>query len=264
MTKQKESFIESLEKIEIKQPTELVIQQIKRQISSGKLVPGEKLPPERELANRLNVGRGYIRQAIKKLEFYGILKTIPHKGTVVASLSGKALEGLISNVLEMESEHFIPLVETRIILERNAARLAAIRATDEEIEKIQAAHDDYQDLVLKGTPNIEIDFLFHLSIAEFCKNPVLRSMISLMTPDVISYSMKVTRTKKAYMQLAEIVMSEHHAIMDALRSRDPDLSAKAMEQHLNRILQLVKDIEEQKDAFNFTDWIDTYKKKKNM
>lgn len=254
-----ESFIDSLEQIKIRKPTDLIIQQIRRQISTGILRPGDKLPPERDLAKRLSVGRGYIREAIKKLEFYGILKTIPHKGTIVSSLGVRALEGLISNVLELEKENFRSLVETRLILETNAARLTAMRATDDEIKIIEKAHDDYRALALKGTPNIEIDFLFHLRIAEFCKNQVLRSIISLITPDIISYSMSIAGDQQGYRKLSKFVMDEHLAIMNAIISRQPTQASNAMGRHLNRILTLVIDIEKQKDKFNISTWIENYK-----
>ena len=253
-----EAFIESLEQIEIKKPTDLIIQQIKRQISSGMLKPGDKLPPEREISKRLSVGRGYVREAIKKLEFYGILKTIPHKGTIVSSLGVKALEGLISNVLELEKENFRSLVETRLILETNTARLAALRASDNEIEKIQKAHDDYRDLALKGTPNIEIDFLFHLRIAEFCKNPALHSLITLIAPDIISYSASITGDEHGYRRLSKFVIGEHKAVMEAILKREPEQASDAMGRHLNRILTLVSEIEKQKDKFDIGKWIENY------
>ncbi|MBD3287174.1 FCD domain-containing protein [candidate division KSB1 bacterium] len=259
-----EAFIESLEQIEIKKPTDLIIQQIKRQISSGMLKPGDKLPPEREISKRLSVGRGYVREAIKKLEFYGILKTIPHKGTIVSSLGVKALEGLISNVLELEKENFRSLVETRLILETNTARLAALRAADNEIEKIQKAHDDYRELALKGTPNIEIDFLFHLRIAEFCKNPVLHSIITLITPDIISYSMSIAGDRQVYLRLSKLVVDEHRTIMNAIRNREAEKSADAMRKHLNRVLTLVTEIEQRQDAFDIDEWIENYKKQRKI
>ena len=259
MNRKKNVFVDSLEQIEIVKPTELIIQQLKRQISSGVLKPGDKLPPERELAERLNVGRGYVREAIKKLEFYGILRTIPYKGTLVSSLGVKALEGLIGNVLELEKEHFRSLVETRLILETHAARLTAVRATDEQIEKIQQSHDEYRELALKGSPDIESDLLFHLSIAEFCANPVLRSIISLIAPDIVSYSLRVTRDREAYKQLSEFVVSEHQAIMEGIRSRDPEKASSAMGRHINRILMLVKDYEQQKGKFKIKNWIKKYK-----
>ena len=93
--------IEQFREIDFKRPADIILQQIKELISNGVLRPGDRLPPERALATRFGVGRGHIREAIKRLEFYGVLKTLPQSGTIVTSLGGKALEGLISNVLKL-------------------------------------------------------------------------------------------------------------------------------------------------------------------
>jgi len=248
-------FIESLQEIEIVKPTELIIRQIKNQISSGKLKPGDRLPPERDMAKRLGVGRGYIREAIKKLEFYGILKTIPHKGTVVASFGVKALEGLISNILELEKDDFKSLIETRQIVETSAARLTAERASDEQIEKIEKAHEEYCNLANEGNPSIEIDFLFHLRIAEFCRNPVLRSIIALIAPDIIAHSKNLVSDKAGYVQLSKLVMIEHEKIVNGIRDRNPEKAAQAMSAHLQRILNLVTDFEASKGQLDIREWL---------
>lgn len=120
-----ENSLELFKEIQIRKPTDLIIEQIRNLIASGVLKPGMKLPPERALAEKFKVGRGYIREAIKKLEFYGILKTIPKRGTIVSSLGVKALEGLISNILGMEEKNVENLLETRAILEIHTAQMAA-------------------------------------------------------------------------------------------------------------------------------------------
>jgi GntR family transcriptional repressor for pyruvate dehydrogenase complex len=114
-------------------------------------------------------------------------------------------------------------------------------------------------LALKGTPDIESDLLFHLSIAEFCANPVLRSIISLIAPDIVSYSLRVTRDREAYKKLSGFVVTEHQAIMEGIRSRDPEKASAAMGRHLNRILMLVTDYERLKGDFKMRNWIKKYK-----
>ncbi len=262
MSQDNSEFIESLQEIKIVKPTELIIQQIKQQISSGKLKAGDRLPPERTISKRLQVGRGYVREAIKKLEFYGVLKTIPHRGTVVASLGVKALEGLITNMLELEKDDYKSLIETRQILETNAIRLTTQRASDDEIEKIEQAHQEYCKLANNGNPSIEVDFLFHLRIAEFCQNPVLRSIISLITPDVISHSENIVKNNEGYVLLSKLVMQEHADIVSGIRSRNPEQAAQAMSNHLHRILTLVTDYETGKDNFDVINWISEFNRKK--
>jgi len=119
-------MLKNLQKIQIENPVDLIISQIKELISSGVLKPGEKLPPERKLAEHLGVSRGQVREAIAKLQLYGIVKVQPQSGTTVNGIGIVALEGLITDILELEQSDFKSLVETRILLETEAARLAAI------------------------------------------------------------------------------------------------------------------------------------------
>ena len=92
-------MLESLNKIEVEHPDDLIIKQIRELISSGTIKPGEKLPPERKLAEHLGVSRGQIREAINKLQFYGIVKVQPQSGTIVTGIGIVALEGLITCLL---------------------------------------------------------------------------------------------------------------------------------------------------------------------
>ena len=85
-------MLHNFQEIRIESPVDKIIRQIRELITSGQLNPGDKLPPERKLAERLGVGRSNVRDAIKKLEFYGILKTVPQSGTIVAGMGITALE----------------------------------------------------------------------------------------------------------------------------------------------------------------------------
>jgi GntR family transcriptional regulator, transcriptional repressor for pyruvate dehydrogenase complex len=221
--------IDHFKEIELRTPAEVIIQQIRDLISSGILKPGDRLPPERALAERFRVGRGHIREAIKRLEFYGILKTFPQSGTVVAKLGVKALEGLISNILNLEKDDLRSLMETRALLEAHAARLAAVRASDAEIEGLARAHEEFHKQVAAGTSGLEEDLLFHLKIAEYSGNSVLRSLISLITPDIITLSNRYDACRDGRFVVAQ---SEHEAVLQGIQSRDPERAAAAMEAHM--------------------------------
>lgn len=227
-------FIEHFQEIELKKPSDVIIQQIRDLISSGVLKPGDHLPSERALVQRFGVGRGHIREAIKKLEFYGILKTIPQSGTIVASLGVKALEGLISNVLNLEKEDLESLMEARAALEVHAARLAAVRASDAEIEEIVQAHDEFRKQVEREDSGLEEDIMFHLKIAECSRNSVLRSLISLIAPDIITLSRKQDTCRDGRFHDA---LKEHASILEGIQARDPERAAEAMADHM-RIIQL--------------------------
>jgi len=221
--------LDLFQEIAVEKPADLIIKQIRRLISSGHLQPGMRLPSERVLSERFGVGRGHIRDAIKKLEFYGILKTEPQIGTIVASLGVKALEGLISNILATETRDFESLMEVRALLEVHAARLAAQRANDREIEEIFIAYEDFRKQVEQGNFGLEEDHLFHLKIAEESKNTVLRSLIGLITPDIITMSRKHQDMRAERFQTT---LQEHEQILEGIRSRDPELASRAMSKHM--------------------------------
>src|SRR5450432_1551062 len=156
----------SVSSIELPKPTDLVMRQIRNQLSTGSLKAGDRLPSERELASHFGVGRGYVREALRRLEFYGVLETLPQRGTIVASLGVGALESLIGNVINLDRDDIAALTETRGILELHSAQLAAQRASKAEIAAIELALDIFRVEVEAGRPAVEEDLLFHLAIAK--------------------------------------------------------------------------------------------------
>jgi len=218
--------------INLERPSDKIIQQIRNLISSGQLNPGDKLPPERKMVEMFGVGRGHVRDAIRKLEFYGILKTRPQSGTVVAGIGIMALEGLISDVLRVENSDFSALVDTRILLETHSARLAAEKRTDDDITEIRKAYDAYAMKVKEGSPSVEEDLMFHLKIAEAGKNPVLKSLMLIITPDIISSFNKMEVCNKTKIEKA---FTEHQTILTHIINQEPDLAADAMHEHLQDV-----------------------------
>lgn len=227
-------MLNNLQKIVIQKPVDVIIGQIRSLITSGELNPGDKLPPERKLAEHLGVGRASVRDAIKKLEFYGILKTVPQSGTIVAGLGITALEGLITDVLQMDQSDLHDLVETRVILERQTASLAAIRRTDEDIISMTNALNAYNRKASNGESAIEEDLLFHLTIAEASKNAVLKSLMMIITPDIIAnfLTLRVCGQEKILKS-----QDEHQVLLDHIINQDADAASHAMQCHLNDVIE---------------------------
>lgn len=223
----------SIRAISIESPVDIIIKQIKNLISSGEIQPGAKLPPERKLAEKFGVGRSYVREAIKKLEFYGIVRTVPQSGTKVAGLGIAALEGLIADVLVMHEDDFSSLVETRYILETQSVRLAAQRRNDNHLRVLKQAFIDYEKEVHAGNSALDQDLMFHLKIAEASQNDVLKSLMLLITPDVLkNYSNKnVCADGKANKAL-----EEHRTILETIIAQDADKAEATMKLHLKDIL----------------------------
>src|SRR5947209_2497765 len=173
--------LSSLSAIEVERPAELIVGQLRRLLASGELKPGDRLPAERDLAEQFKVGRSHVREALQRLEFYGILQTLPQSGTVVARLGVAALEGLISNVLAFDRDDIAGLLETRIVLEIETARRAAERATRDDVRAIAGAQAAFQERALAGDAALEEDLALHLAIAAAARNAVLASLVGLIT-----------------------------------------------------------------------------------
>ena len=215
----------------------MIIQQIRGLITNGQLAAGDRLPPERKLAEKLGVSRSNVRDAIKKLEFYGILKTLPQSGTIVAGMGITALEGLISDVLRIEKHDFTSLVETRVILETQAASMAAQRRTEEDLMNLEYALTAFENKVHQGETAVEEDLMFHLKIAEASKNNVLKSLMLIITPDIVS---SFNERKLCADGRSLVALEEHKVIFNHIQNQNPEGAMVAMKHHLVEILEYSK------------------------
>ena len=214
--------------------TDKVISKIKELINSGILKPGDRLPAERKMALEFGVGRTHIREALHKLEFYGIIKTLPQSGSVINGLDINTLDGLISDVLNLQSYDFLSLVETRIVLEVNAVKLCDERCTAHDIKVLTRMHENYVKYF--ETPDrVSHDFSFHRAIAEASHNPVLKAMLMIIIPDILTIFQR-DRICAPNM----ISLREHEQMLDAIMSKDSDLAATIMTQHLQGVLEFAK------------------------
>jgi len=229
VTRKQQKIIENFNEVDQEKPSDQIIGQIKQLISVGTLKPGYRLPSERAFAEKLGVGRGHIREALKKLEYYGILKTFPQSGTVVVSLGEKPPEDSAADVLESVKNDLGSLLETRCILEASAAGLTATRATKSEIVELIKIHEKFRKLVRNQESGVAEDDLFHLKIAEFSENTVLCSLITLITAEITLHSTKQgTRGDHR----ASAVLNEHEAILQGIKQKNSDKTAAAMEIHM--------------------------------
>ena len=215
-------------------PTDKVISKVKELINSGILKPGDKLPAERKLALEFGFGRTQVREALHKLEFYGIIKTLPQSGSVVNGLDINTLDGLISDVLNLQSYDFFSLVETRVLLETNAIRLCAERWTEKDMKNLEKAHANY--LRDYDTPNrISSDFAFHRTIAEASHNPVFKAMLMIVIPDILT----IYQRDRICAPNPEVT-NEHEQMLNAIKKRDGEEASRIMIQHLKGVFDFAK------------------------
>lgn len=223
--------------IRIKDNTEIqnmIISKIKDFINFKNLEPGDKLPSQRDLSERFNVSRRHIKEAIEKLEYYELLKTIPQAGTFVANIGQIALNGIIEDIVTLEKQDFKSLVETRLMLEAKTVYLAAQRRTEEDLENIEAALNSYKEKHLNREVALQEDLLFHLTIAKASGNSTINALMLQITPKIISIFEK-TRVCHEDDYIREV--QNHEAIFQAIKDQDTKKAARAMEIHFERLVK---------------------------
>lgn len=212
----------------------LIIRGIRDLINYKNLEPGDKLPSERMLSEKFEVSRNNVREAIQKLEFYGLLISRPQSGTFVANIGVTALNGMIEDILRLDEPDFKSLVETRILLELKTVRLAALRRTDDDLEKIKAALEAYKEKVLKGEDAVQEDLLFHLAIAKASGNSTMNTFMLIITPEIITNFEKYHVCDK---NLAQNGIIEHQEVYEAILLQDPKLAKEKMKIHFKTLYQ---------------------------
>lgn len=215
-------------------PADIVISKLKDMINSGILKPGDRLPAERKMATDFGVGRTQIREALHKLEFYGIIKTLPQSGSVINGLDINTLDGLISDVLNLQNYDFFSLVETRFVIEVNAIKLCAQRWNADDMLKLEKAHENFVRY-FDTEDRVSHDFAFHRAIAEACHNPVFKAMLMIVIPDI----MNVYRRDRICAQ-DDVVVTEHQKMLDAIKARDGEKAAALMSDHLQGVVNFAK------------------------
>jgi len=217
------------------QQVDIVLKHIKDLLYSGRLEPGERLPAERRLAAQLNVSRAHVRTAFQKLEFYGIVKTYPQSGTVVAQEKMQVLESLITDALKIDRYDFASLVHVRVLLEMEAVRLCARNRTDEDLSNIEKALAECENL-FHTDERVNRDFAYHQAIAQGGHNPVIASLLLIITPDVLRYYQKY----KACAVPSEEVFFEHRELLRFIRERNETAASETIRTHLKAITEFSK------------------------
>lgn len=226
--------IEILTKKEITEVQKEIISNLKDYIEYKNLEPGDKLPSERMLSEKFGVSRSNLREAIQKLEFFGILKSRPQSGTFIANIGKVAMIGMLEDILKLEDPSFKSLVETRILLELKTVRLASLRRTDEDLDRMRQALDAYKQKVLNGKKAVEEDLLFHLAIAQASKNSTMITFMLIITPEII------TNFEKHHVcdsNLSFKGIQEHEDIYEAIKEQDPKKAKEKMKTHFKVLYQ---------------------------
>ena len=206
-------------------------------ISSGKYRIGERLPAERQLAEAFKVSRATVREATIALETEGLVDVKKGSGVYVLQLPQRSGVALPLEVGPFE------LIEARLLIESEAAALAALHIEANELAQLDALLVDMKRETARGHGE-SADRKFHQAIATATRNTVVAAMVDSLweirvtSPECIRL---FARSKaKGYLP----IVNEHRAILDALRKRDPHAARQAMQEHLRRVLGYLLDASE--------------------
>ncbi|NEM91025.1 FadR/GntR family transcriptional regulator [Galbitalea soli] len=222
--------------------TEQAISTIKAMIVSGELRAGDRLPPEKELSERLGVSRNSLREAVKSLEFIRVLDVRRGDGTFVTSLDPEQLLEAMSFVVDLHGDRSIlEIFEVRRVLEPHAAALAATRIGEEELVSLAAslaAVDESTDVDRMVAHDLE----FHRIISDASGNAYLARLL-----DSMSGSTARARIWRGITQegSAGRTLSEHAAILRALQNHDAEMTRAALVVHIGGIESWLRQAVEQ-------------------
>ncbi len=214
---------------------EEVAARIRRLIADGHLKPGDKLPPERELASMLGVSRTSVRDAIRTLEMAGLLEPRQGEGTIVRELSTKNLVAPLASALLTRRDLLADLLAVRKMLEPPIAREAARHATPDEIRQMEATLARQAAKVEVGSLTIDEDSAFHDIIARASRNQVVLKVVDVLM-DLVREGRERSLQVKGRPQRS---LRGHRQILEAIRRHDGDAAERAMLNHLEQIEEML-------------------------
>jgi GntR family transcriptional repressor for pyruvate dehydrogenase complex len=203
-------------------------------IQSGELNVGDRLPGQRELAEQLNIGRSTVGEAIRSLEALGYLETRVGLGTYVVSAAPDQIENSLSAWLEANKDQVIKVFEVREALESKASELAALNARPEDIRMLEETLLQMHSAIEQNDHSrvTEMDKRFHDVIASSAANSLLFQMIddicSVLSADrsaVLAMPGRATRS-----------LNEHRAVVQAIKSSNPQAAKNAMTRHIKNAI----------------------------
>lgn len=219
-------------KIKLQKVTDEIAEQLRTLILNGKLSPGEKLPPERTLAEMLGVGRSSLRESMNILQTQGFIESRKRTGMFVCSLGSSIVTDPLQHVLEADKDKLLQLYEIRKDMEIATAARAAEKRTRADLETLKGIlvqmESDAEDIRLQ----LSLDMAFHMAIAystgNFFRSHILKSIFNLSQIDLKFVVKHIVNDHTHILS----VLDQHDLIFKGIETRDPELAQKAMKDHL--------------------------------
>jgi len=218
--------------------TEDVCGKLASHLVRGDWQEGDRLPSERELCKRLAVGRASLREAMKALEFMGMLESRVGEGTFVRSRSDFLARPLIWSIAGSDETQVKELIEARRLMERELAMLAAGRAKEEDLHNIEQLLNRMAQSLDQRQVYLSADLDFHLAIARAAYNRPLLTAVQLIRNvmrEWIDESLQVSGT-------SDTALGQHKKIFEMISKHDGNGAREAMEEHLDAMANILLDV----------------------
>lgn len=220
-----------------------VVRQIEQLILRGILRPGERLPPERDLAERLGVSRPSLRDAIAELSDHGLLTSRAGSGVFVAEVLGSAFSPALIQLFASHDEAVFDYIAFRRDMEALTAERAARFGSDTDLKVVDAIYRKMEAAHQKRDPSdeAELDAQFHMAIIEASHNVIMlhmmRSMFDLLRQGVFYNRQMLFKNRMT----RDHLLDQHRAVNMAVQARDPVAARAAVEAHLDYVVQSLQD-----------------------
>lgn len=213
---------------------------IRSMILAGTLSPGNKIPPERDLASDLKMSRGSIREGVRELSAQGVLSVRQGDGTYVSSLEADDLFATLDFALRVDRNSLLHMAELRLILEPHIASLAAARITESGKAALQARLDEYGKELQETAPNrdllVEIDETIHQELLRHAGNPLIAAVLRSID-NVVRRGRELTVVLDSALPDS---FQELQAVVSAVTASDPPRSQAAMTWHIAHWAELLR------------------------
>jgi DNA-binding FadR family transcriptional regulator len=209
-----------------------IAEQIRTAILTGRVKAGERLSPERELAEQFGVSRVTVRDALRSLEAMGLIevKVGARGGAFVTAPTGSKVAQTMSDMMMMSATTPEDIVEARLIVELGTVTLACSRATEEDLDGLRAQCERAREALTAGTYTRDLSWDFHSRLAHAAHNGAVDGLTQSFRSSLSMHPMRVREGVKSY----ERTVAEHERIVEALERRDRATARSEMAEHLLR------------------------------
>jgi DNA-binding FadR family transcriptional regulator len=210
-----------------------IVDQIKTMIRDGKLTPGDQLPSERDLTRQLGVSRVSVRDALRMLEAHGLIEVrVGARGGAFVTAPAPSLVGeSFADMLRLGAASPTEVTEMRLVFELGLLPLACERATDEDFAALDELCDQAEAALAGGRHDVRLSAGFHRRLAACTHNTALTLFAESFHGPLLRSLQLANRNAP---EMGGAGVTEHRALIDALRLRDPDAAQTIMAAHLSR------------------------------